>query len=272
MKQQRTIQPRRPGAFTMSGVLALALGAMAPPLPAQVAPALEASKQAVNDTAASQARIDKLDDQAQTLLNDYRANLKQLEQLRRYNESQRRQVEAQEKELASLRLDIDNISGLQRSVQPLMGDMLDGLERLVAADLPFLPAERQARVTRLRGLMDDPDKSPAQRYRLIVEAYQIENEYGRTIEAYRGDVTVGETTYENVELLRVGRVALFFKTDDDQVLKRYDPASGEWRDLDRGYLDDIKTGLRMAREQIPPDLLPVPLPAPHDATNAGESS
>ena len=228
-------------------------------------PALNNSRQAAEGTAQSQERIDNLDSRTQELLGDYRANLKQLEQLNRYNQSQQRQVDAQRGELESLTNDINNIASLQRAVQPLMDDMVTALEELVAADIPFLSNERQTRVERLRALMEDPNQSPAQRYRLIIEAYQIEAEYGRTIEAYRADVEADGQLYEDVSLLRIGRLELVFVTDDDEVLKRYDQSSNSWVDLDMSYLTDIKQGIRIAREQIPPDLMFIPVEAPVEA-------
>ena len=247
-------------AFAVQGLV------VAGPARAQaVEPALEASRQATEDTREAQQRIDNIDSRIQSLLNEYRAQLKQLEQLKRYNESQRRQVEAQRTEKESLRQDINNIASLQRAVQPLMQDMVDSLAQLVSADLPFLTSERESRVERLQGLMEDPSASPAQRYRLIVEAYQIESEYGRTIESYRADVETDGRVYEDVDILRVGRLVLVFKTDDDAVLKRYDAKSGSWVDLDKSYLRDIKTAMRIAREQIPPDLINIPVTAPETA-------
>jgi hypothetical protein len=231
----------------------------------EIEPVLETSRQAAEGTRQSQERIDQIDERTQQLLGDYRAHLNQLEQLNRYNASQQRQVEAQEREMASLRNDIDNIASLQRAVQPLMEDMVDALARLVEADVPFLLQERRERVARLQAAMDDPSRSPAQRYRMVIEAYQIENEYGRTIEAYRGDIEVDGRLYENVEFLRIGRVSLTFRTDDDEVLKRYDTQNGSWVDLDPAFLADLKTGSRIAREQIPPDFMYIPTTAPRDA-------
>jgi len=260
---------KRVAIFGSVAAMAAAMGVVGVvPASAQLSQALQTSRQTVDEAAASQQRVDQLDSQTQNLLNDYRANLKQLEQLRRYNASQRRQLEAQDREIETLREDIDNISGLQRSVQPLMEDMLDALERFVEADLPFQMQERRDRVQRLRRIMEDPEQSAAQRYRLIVEAYQIENEYGRTIEAYRGPVDDGDQTLEAVEFLRIGRLALIYKTDNDEILRIYDEEQGGWVDLDKSFLGDVKTGLRMAKEQIPPNLLTVPVEAPEDATSA----
>lgn len=247
----------------VSGLFAAGAIAVAAGVSAQdIGQATQTARQTLQDTEQSQRRIDQLDSQTQALLSDYRANLKQLEQLNRYNASQKRQIAAQERELASLRQDIDNIAGLQRAVQPLMEDMLEALEKLVEADLPFLLDERRERVARLRRIMDDPERSAAQRYRLVVEAYQIENEYGRTIEAYRGDVEAGGRRLENVEFLRIGRLALVFRTDDDAVLMRFDPESRQWVDLPRSFLAEVRKGLRIAKEQIPPDLMLVPVTAP----------
>lgn len=230
-----------------------------------VDPALDTSRTVAQETGRSQQRVDELDTRTQNLIGDYRANLKQLEQLNRYNASQQRQVDAQRREIESLQRDISNIASLQRAVQPLMEDMLDALENLIEADVPMLLTERRERIERLRGIMDDPGRSPAQRYRLVVEAYQIENEYGRTIESYRDSIEVDGRRYENVDFLRIGRIALIFRTDDDEVLKRYDTESGSWVDLDKSYLSYVKTASRIAREQIPPDLMFIPVTAPQSA-------
>jgi len=257
------VTKRQTIGFATAVVTVLTLGAATLAAHAQsINSALNNSRQAAENTQQSQEQIDQIDSRTQELLGDYRANLKQLEQLNRYNASQERQVAAQRQELASLTDDINNIASLQRAVQPLMEDMVGALGRLVEADIPFLRDERQDRVTRLQALMDDPSQSPAQRYRLIVEAYQIESEYGRTIEAYRADVEADGRTYEDVDLLRIGRLELIFRTDDDEVLKRYDADRGAWVDLDKSYLKDVKIAMRIAREQIPPDLMFIPVTAP----------
>jgi len=254
--------------FTLALLLASSFAAFGFPVQTQaqgVEPALEASRQAAEGTQESQQEIDEIDSRIQELLGDYRANLRQLEQLNRYNASQQRQADAQRQEIESLTEDINNIASLQRAVQPLMQDMVDSLARLVSADIPFLVEERRSRVSRLQNLMEDPSSSPAQRYRTIIEAYQIESEYGRTIEAYRSDIETEERLYEDVDVLRIGRLQLIFKTDDDAVLKRYDAESGTWLDLDKSFMGDVKTAMRVAREQIPPELLYVPVTAPETA-------
>ena len=53
-----------------------------------------------------------------------------------------------------------------------------------------------------------------------------------------------------------------FKTPDDSVLRIYDKDAGDFVALDRSYLQDVKFGLRMAKEQTAPDILFVPVKAP----------
>lgn len=237
----------------------VALGA--PAVAQQFSTSLDESRATSNEARASQQRIDQLDDQTASLLNDYRANLKQLEAARRYNASLQRNITAQEQRIARLAQDIENVDVLQRAMLPLMEDMLAALEQFVAADMPFDMATRTERVDRLKGVMENPDMSAAQRYRLIVEAYQIENEFGRTIGAYEGSITVDGTEL-NGEFLRIGRVALVFKTPDDGVLRIWDVDQNAWVNLNRSYLPDVRLGLRMAKEQTAPDLLPVPVKPP----------
>ena len=244
------------------GSAAAMLAVMGAPAGAQFKPALDTSEQTASDTARSQQRIDQLDDQNAVLLNDYRANLKQLEAARRYNASLNRNIEAQDREISRLREDIENVEGLQRATQPLMEEMVARFSDIVNADIPFLVQERAARAARLQGVLSNPSMSAAQRYRLIVEAYQIEDEYGRTISAYEGTIGEGEGALTG-EFLQIGRVALIFKTPDDSVLRVYDATAGDFVNLDKGqYLQDVKFGLRMAKEQTAPDVFFVPVKPP----------
>ncbi len=243
------------------GSAAVMLAVFGAPAQAQFTDAVDLSDRTARDTTRSQQRIDQLDDQTASLLNDYRANLKQLEAARRYNASLNRNIEAQEREIVRLEEDIANVAGLQRAMQPLMEDMVARFGEIVNADLPFNIVERADRAARLSGVLANPSMSAAQRYRLIVEAYQIENEAGRTIGWYEGTMNDGEQELTG-EFLQVGRIALIFKTPDDSVLRIWDVGQGAFVNLNRSYLQDVKFGFRMAKEQTAPDILFVPVKAP----------
>ena len=233
---------------------------------AQFKSSLNESQATANEAAKSQQRVDQLDDQTASLVNDYRANLRQLEAAQRYNASLVKQTEAQERQIARIQQDIENVSGLQRAVAPLMEDMAAKFSDIVDADVPFDIDDRKKRAADRIAMLDQPEGevSVAQKYRLLVEAYQIEMEFGRTIGAYEGNIEVDGESIAG-QFLRIGRVALIFKTDDDSVLKVWNNSSRSWVDLNKSYLADTKLGLRMAKEQTAPGLLPIPVAAPLQA-------
>lgn len=252
-------------AFLGSAALIALVGIA--PASAQFRAALNESKAAVEEGARSQQRVEELDDQAAELLGEYRANLKQRDVLRRFNASRAREVENQLATIRGLEQDVENIQDLQRAVLPLLETMLADLEAFVAADIPFYEEERNARIARLRSVMTDSTQTPASRYSLILEAYQIENEYGRTFDSYEGEVTTtidGNEETLIVDFLRIGRLALIYKTEDDSLLRIYNRDTGTFEDLDKKYLAEVRRGIRMANEQTPPDLLNIPVSAPED--------
>ena len=177
-------------------------------------------------------------------------------------------IASQEAELASLEDQLARVQGVGRSVTPLMLLMIDGIETFVALDVPFLIEERTERMVELRKLMTRADVTNAEKYRQIMEAYQIENEYGRTIESYRGAVELGdrETT---VDFLRFGRISLVYQSLDQADSGVWNQETRSWDRLDSSYRSAIRQGLRIARKQAAPDLIRLPLPV---ATQAGGAS
>jgi hypothetical protein len=137
--------------------------------------------------------------------------------------------------------------------------MLDSLEAFVELDLPFLPEERSRRVEGLGEMMARSDVTVAEKYRRILEAYQVENEYGRTIEAYQGSVEIdGES--RTVDFLRIGRLVLLYQTLDGEDTGMWDATAENWVELGGRYRQPVRQGLRMARKQAAPDLIAVPVP------------
>jgi hypothetical protein len=215
----------------------------------------------------AQKRIDELSDATDVLLTEYRGTNRQIDSLRVYNQQMRDLIISQEAELASLQGQIDTVELVGRAVAPLMLRMIDALENFIELDMPFLSKEREERLAGLRELIDRADVTDAEKYRRIMEAYQIENEYGRTIEAYRS--TIANTGAERtVDFLRVGRIALVYLTLDDTEAGAWDQRAKQWVELDASYRNAISQGLRVARKQAAPELIRVPLPVPETGGNS----
>ncbi len=148
---------------------------------------MEIRAEAHEEGAASQNRIDLIADETDDLLRQYREELQQTEALRAYDQHVEKLLESQAKEQASIQAQIDSVTMIGREVTPLMLRMIDSLDQFVSLDVPFLLDERRARVQRACGSSwTEPTSPTAERFRRILEAYQIENDFGRTIEAYRG--------------------------------------------------------------------------------------
>ncbi|MGI9590814.1 MAG: DUF3450 domain-containing protein [Myxococcota bacterium] len=211
-----------------------------------------------------QKKIDEISDQTDALVAEYRTLLKQIDSIRIYNSQMRELISSQEAELASLADQLDRVEVVGRSVTPLMLLMIDAIERFVSLDVPFLLDERTKRIAELRGLMGRADLTNAEKYRQIMEAYQIENEYGRTIEAYRGTLQLGDRE-ATVDFLRYGRIALVFQALDESEAGVWNQETRSWDPLDSSYRSGIRHGLRIARKQAAPDLIRLPLPAASDA-------
>jgi len=209
----------------------------------------------------SQGRIDALSDVTETLFSKYSNTLKQIDSIRVYNSQMRELISSQEDELASLQSQLDQVEIVGRSVMPLMRKMIDAYASLVELDLPFLLDERRERVSELRKLMERADVTSAEKYRRIMEAYQIENEFGRTIEAYRSTLDL-EGREATVDFLRFGRIALVYQTPDGTEAGVWNHDTKSWEKLDPGYRGAIRDGLRIARKQAAPDLIRLPLPTP----------
>ena len=222
--------------------------------------AVEQGVERVEQAQASQQTIDSIDKDIRATERDYRALMKEIEGLNVYISQLDRQLDAQAKDLASIDKSMSQAALVERQITPLMLRMIDAVNQFVAADVPFLKEERMARVSKLNDLMGRSDVTAAEKYRKVMEVYQAEIEYGRTIESYRGELE-GETPRE-VDFLRIGRIALVYQSLDGQELGIWNTNTNSWQPLAPEYKSKVMAGIRIAREQAAPDLIKVPVAAP----------
>jgi hypothetical protein len=215
--------------------------------------------------ARDQTKVDSVADQTEKIVNDYRAVTKVVDGLRVYNALLQTQLNNQEAEMQALTDSISNIALIERQIVPLMIRMLDSLDVFISLDTPFLMKERNGRIVRLREMMERSDVTAAEKLRRVIEGYQIENDYGRTIEAYKGSTEIDGRELE-VDFLRIGRVALLYQTVGGATTGVWDTTAGAFVQLPPAtYKAQVAEGLKIARKQIAPDLLIVPVNAPSRA-------
>lgn len=209
----------------------------------------------------SQERIDKVVMKTRSLEDQFKAALKEIEGLKVYNTLLSLQVENQKAKMDDLRASIDQVEVINRQIVPIMTQMIEGLEQFVALDVPFLLGKRQERVAKLQELMEREDVTVAEKFRKVTEAYEIENDYGSTIEAYIDTLTIDGATRE-VDFLRIGRIALMYQSRDGKLSGVWDGPNRQWQVLGNEYKNEIREGLRIAKKQLAPDLILIPVQAP----------
>jgi len=209
----------------------------------------------------TQKRIDDISDRTRAMLEEYQQLSREHEALKVYNDQLERIVHSQEAEKTSLHSQLEDIELTQREIMPLMLRMIDRLESFIASDSPFLMNERSQRVRGLRDLLDRADVTVAEKYRRVLEAYQVELDYGRTIETYQDELEVAGSR-RIVDILRVGRIGLYYQTLNGSDSGYWDRAAGDWMPLDGGDRLAIRQGLRVARQAVAPELLRLRVPAP----------
>ncbi len=211
---------------------------------------------------ASQQRIDRIVEGAQERLIQYRALLKQIEGLKAYNEQLSTQIAGQEDLIKRFDESITQVALIERQMLPLVEKMANSLSRFVDLDLPFHTAERQERMAFIQDNLSAADIDVSEKFRQVIEAYQIENEYGRKIDSYQDIVSLNGVERE-VDVLRVGRIALVCQTKDTKISARWDNGRQRWEILDNVvYRNPIRYGIKMAKKQASIDILTLPITAP----------
>lgn len=216
---------------------------------------------------ASQERVDSTANETQRLLREYQTVLRQIESLKAYNAQQRRVVADQEQQIGELQQSINDVVSIRREITPLMLRMIDRLEQFVSLDVPFKRDMRTERVENLREFMDRSDISPSEKFRLVLEAYQIENEFGRTIESYRGSLEI-DGQERQVDFLRIGRVILAYQTIDGQLQGHWNKTTGGWEALGPEYSGPIDSAMRFAKKQAAPQMYLLPVSGPQQSKEA----
>lgn len=144
-----------------------------------------------------------------------------------------REVESQiadlERTIADFDADLRAVADSQSGIVTLLVAMIDALERFVQLDLPFRQAERLRQLEMLRAEIGASDTAIAGKYQAVVAAYQREIDHGMTTEVYRA--TVATTQGARVaDVLRHGRVGLWYLSPDGVYAGRYDKATQTWID------------------------------------------
>jgi uncharacterized coiled-coil protein SlyX len=244
-------------------LLAVWIGGSASIVGAQsIDPIVEVGKQRTAAAKASQAKIDRLADETASLLSDYKTVMKQVDGLKVYNARLERQIANQERRIRDIDTSIAEAAVIQRQIPPLVTRMLDGLEQFINLDMPFDLDTRLGNIEAVRANMERSDVTSAEAFRQVLELYSIELQYGRGIEAYTDTINLGGMDRE-VDILRIGRVALVYQSTDGAETGAWNKEAKMWEELSAGdYAAAVRKGVRIAKKQATIELLNMPVSAP----------
>ncbi|ELR65438.1 TonB system biopolymer transport component [Photobacterium marinum] len=210
-------------------------------------------------SAQSQKKIDKSAEATLSMAAEIEQLQEEVKNLTVYRDHLARLVVSQEAEADSLNVQIRGIGETRQGIVPLMYKMIDGLKVLVAEDKPVRREHRLARIAKLDAMMGQADVSDAEKYRRILEAYQIEVDYGTKLGIYQGRIELMDLDSIEADLLYLGRISLVARSLDG---KRYwawnDKVSG-WQALDSQFAKGIDQAFAIASKQAAPGLISLPV-------------
>lgn len=212
----------------------------------------------------SQQRIDGYQSQTEDADAEYQRLLRQIEGLEAYNRQLRKQIDAQNGEIAKTDASIAKATEVDRQLLPLLINMVETYAELVEVSPPFLPVERNERIAFLRETIDRADVAAAEKFRQVLDAYMTELAYGNTIEAYTDTIRT-EGGEREVNVLRLGRIGLFYQTADRLHTGRWNHEQGSWEALGPEFRNGVYQAIRIANKLTAPSLLSLPLPPPQAA-------
>ncbi|MGR5501072.1 DUF3450 domain-containing protein [Vibrio sp. DNB22_10_4] len=211
----------------------------------------------ITQSAQSQARINKSSDKAFELKSDIAMLEQEVANLEVYERHLKDVVNNQEQEMASIDVQLEQISDTRQGVVPLMYQMLEGLEQHIASDKPIRQQARLARLDELKALMPQADVSDAEKYRRILEAYQIEMDYGIKLGSYRSLIDVGSEI--EAEQLYLGRLSLVARSLDRNQYWTWDSLQNNWVAVDAALAPQIDKAFAIANKQASPALIELPV-------------
>ena len=214
--------------------------------------------QAIETRQATQQRQDDWSEEKADLVQRYRAATATVDWLTERKVEETARVEALEGRVAELERRLGEADRLEGSMQDSLMVIFRRLEESVAVSLPFLPAERAGRLAVVGDELVRPDVTSAEKLRRLLEALQVEAGYGSTVEVYQDVLTMGQEDI-HADVLRIGRVALFWRTPDGERVGSYDQAAGQWIELPGGDKRRIGLAMEMAARMRQIELIDLPL-------------
>ncbi|EDQ00266.1 DUF3450 domain-containing protein [Shewanella benthica] len=169
-----------------------------------------------------------------------------------------RYVASLQAEVGQLHQDIATINALKQRLEPQLEIWYATLERRVTSDLPFDFEERKRRLAFLRSAMDASELPLAERFRRLLDVLRIEVAYGYGQHVSQEVIVIDDKPIQ-VNLLRLGRLAWFYMTPDEQQVGWFDRQTRQWRVLPINEQGDLRLAMAITTNKQIAKIVNVPL-------------
>jgi len=194
----------------------------------------------------------------QKLDTEYKSLLAEKEDLLAENKMLQKEAKRHQNTIADAKQKITALEQITKELRPYLGCVYTQLVQSVSASPPFLQKERQMRLKRLGDTIDNPEISVNEKFRKLLEALQIEAEYGTSVEVYR-ELIDFENNKILVNIFRLGRLSLFFQTLDRKTSVVYNPVLASWDRLPAEFNREIGIAIDIAKKRRAAALLLLPI-------------
>jgi len=215
-------------------------------------------KEAIREEVATQQAVEKWSAEKEAIINQLLDLKTRLDwnrfQVRKY----KAYVDQKAEEVNDLKTRKEKLARMRMELEPYLGHVVADLKDQVASDAPFLTDERSRRIAFLERSLVDPDLNLGEQLRRVLEALQVEAGYGNSVETEERKLDLnGEPTL--VTLVRIGRVGLFYITNDRKHTGKWDQASERWQPVSDDYLPDILRTMEIIQQKRAAELVELPL-------------
>ena len=183
------------------------------------------------------------------------------------NEQYAAYISQKEAALDRLREEERVAKSLRMQLEPFLVQVVHHLQDQVQKDAPFLPQERADRLQFLKDSLKEYGISLSERLRRVLEALAVEAQYGTSVEVTDRKLDIGKGS-KRVQVLRLGRVVLFYVTQDGRQAGIWDETEQSWRALPADMAANVHTTVEIAEGRRAAELVSLPLGSLHQNQDA----
>lgn len=182
---------------------------------------------------------------------------RQLEVTQRLRKKTEIYLAGQKAKLAETQRRLAEMDRIQAELEPLLDETLVRLRAFVDQDLPFKRDERLAALEAVEQTLNDYDAGLAQKTRRLLGGILTEARYGHDVRLEPGEIKTQGGALQ-VDLLRLGRLALFGLSLDRQRAWRLMPGETDFKPVE-DHLRGLDQAAQMAARRRVVELVELPV-------------